>query len=202
MTEDPKKIGLYSYVIFVIDKSGSNVQGNNGGPPTDPNRESGIRARAIKSFFDRNKTNPYVRWGFIVFQDSISGPGVRSYIPEQGGPNKIFTEDPALMEAAINRFKGDADSGGTPYKGAVTLTKDGVKAELKKAQSISGNFNIIFMTDGYPTDYGTPISDATIYADVENLVGLAEHRIFFSTIYYLVESRQSPMSSSTSASTI
>jgi hypothetical protein len=184
-TEDPKKIGLYSYVMFVIDKSGSNVQGN-GGAPSDPNRESGIRATAIRSFFERNKNNPYIRWGFIAFQEG--GGGVRSYIPEQGAPNEIFTDDPNLMEAAIARFKSDADSGGTPYKGAIQLTESALKAELKKANSISGNFNIIFMTDGVPTDYsdcfGCEPNDAAIYADVESLVGLAENRIFMSTIYY------------------
>jgi hypothetical protein len=50
-------------VLFVVDKSGSNMNGDNGGnDPLDVRRADNIQA-----FLDKHRTEPFYRWGYIVF---------------------------------------------------------------------------------------------------------------------------------------
>ncbi|MFN7454800.1 MAG: vWA domain-containing protein [Pseudobdellovibrionaceae bacterium] len=168
-TEDPKIFGLYTKVMFVIDKSGSNRD-------TDPDRDNGKRASAIKDFLDKNRNNPYIQWGFLKFQNDKA----ESYIPDQGGPNRIFTADPNLMDQALDRFESESDNGTTPYRAALQMTITAVKEDLKIDSELSANYNIIFISDGVPTD----AADPNIYSDVENLANLSPGNVHLSTVYY------------------
>lgn len=171
-TEDPLVIGRYSKIMFIVDKSGSNGT-------TDPDLQNGRRITAIRDFFAKNKDNKYIKWGFINFNQN----GAQSYIPDQEGPNRIFTTDIALFEQAMDQFSAEADSGGTPYRAAMTLTTSAVREEIKadNAAGITANFNLIFITDGVPTDYS---SDDQFHSDVEALAALSPGNIHFSTVYY------------------
>lgn len=167
-TEDPKEIGQYSKILFVVDKSGSNGQ-------TDPDRTNGRRATAIRDFLNKNRTNEYIYWGFIEFHNDRA----QSYIPEQGGPNKIFTNDPSLMDQALDQFSSQGDNGATPYRAALQLTTSAIREDLK--EDTGANYNIIFISDGEPTDYN---NDAQLYSEVEALVNLSTGNIHLSTVYY------------------
>lgn len=171
-TEDPLVIGRYSKIMFIIDKSGSNND-------TDPDLQNGRRITAIRDFFEKNKSNKYIKWGFINFNQN----GAQSYIPDQEGPDRIFTTDTALFEQAMAQFSAEADAGGTPYRAALQLTTSAVREEIKadNAAGITANFNLIFITDGVPTDY---TSDDQFHSDVEALAALSPGNIHFSTVYY------------------
>lgn len=172
-TEVPQEIGQYSNVMFVVDKSGSNVTGGNGG--TDPNKE--IRGNAIQDFFARHRDNPYIKWGLVEFHNDRA----KSYVPEQGGPNLYFTEDALVMEQAIAAFLAEPDSGGTPYRQALNLTTSAIRAEFQREEELIANYNIIFLSDGEPTDYQ---NDQALYTDVANLVNISRGNIHLSTVYY------------------
>jgi hypothetical protein len=176
-TEPPMTIGLYTNVLFVVDKSGSNVQQPGA---TDPNKS--FRANAIRNFFESHRDNAYIKWGFIKFRDSEA----RSYIPDQGGTNRIFTSDGALMEAALEQFMSENDDGATPYQAALNLTTNAIREEIEASEEIVPNFNVIFISDGGPTDYGYPgpTDNERIFTDVENLVDLSSGNIHMSTVYY------------------
>lgn len=174
-TEDPLEIGRYSKIMFIVDKSGSNGVGEG----TDPDLDNGKRITAIRDFFNKNKTNPYIKWGFIVFHHEIA----ESYIPEQQGTNRLFTKDPAVFQQALDHFSSAMDNGNTPYREAIQLSTAAVRAELKVDQldGTSANFNLIFITDGVPTD---GISDNEFWTDAEDLANLSLGNIHFSTVYY------------------
>lgn len=179
-SEAPEKFGQYTKIMFVVDMSGSNLNGpNNNGVGTDPQKDR--RGKAIEKFLAKHRTNAYVEWGFVVF----NGTAAESYIPDQGGPNLIFTGDVGLMDAAITRFRSTPDVNGTPYKAAMGVVRSAVVADQRKDPKITSNYEIIFLSDGYPTDYGKPVIDtATIYADVDDLVGTSTGRVHLSTVYY------------------
>lgn len=170
-TEPPLSIGKYSYVLFVVDMSGSNTT-------TDAGKTR--RANAISNFLAQHRNNSFIRWGFIRFQNSTA----ESYIPEQGGTNRIFTADPTLMDIALSNFMSDQDVGATPYKAALNMSTSAIRAEITASEEIVPNFNVIMLSDGAPTDYGTPPSHANIMQDVENLVSLSPGNIHLSTVYY------------------
>ena len=175
-TEEPKALGQYTKVMFVVDKSGSNAE-----VPTDAPRMNGKRYTAIKDFLEKNRNNPYISWGFIEFHADQA----KSYIPAQNGdPNRIFTSDPNLMDQALAQFAAEADADATPFRSAIALTTSALQAELHAQNGTSSNYNIIFLSDGVPTDYGFPPNDAAILADVGNLVALSPGNIHFSTVYY------------------
>ncbi len=171
-TEDPLVIGRYSKIMFIVDKSGSNND-------TDPSTTNGRRITAIRDFFNKNKDNKYIKWGFIKFNDS----GAQSYIPDQEGPNRIFTSDTDLFQKAMDDFSAEGDQGGTPYRAALELTTSAVREELKadSKDGITANFNLIFITDGVPTDYS---SDDQFWSDAEALASMSPGNIHFSTVYY------------------
>lgn len=167
-TLPPKEIGLYTKIMFVVDQSGSN--GN-----TDPSKDR--RRDAITNFFNKHSANKYIDWGFISFQDSAATP---------------FIQDPYFQpagnfQAAIDEFSANGDAGGTPYKAAIFEVTRAITLQMEsQTDENESNYEIIFLSDGVPTDYGSPIPDGEIYADIERLVKLADGRIHFSTVYYNV----------------
>lgn len=178
-TEDPLQIGRYSKIMFIVDKSGSNAFGDFGYGATDPDLQNGKRITAIRDFFEKNKTNKHTKWGFIVFH----GETAESYIPEQQGTNRLFTNDPAVFQQAMHRFSNESDNEDTPYRAPIQLSTAAVHAELKTDQldGISANFNLIFITDGMPTDR---ISDKEFWSSAEDLANLSPGNVHFSTVYY------------------
>ncbi len=179
-TEAPLVSGSYSNIMFVLDMSGSNAGGNAGGPPTDP--QKALRGNAVQSYLNAHRNNSFIHWGFVVFNNG----NATSYIPDQGGPtpNNFFTGDPTLMDAALAKFRATADMGNTPYKAAMSIVQSAIIADQKKFPNISADYEVVWLSDGYPTDYGTPIDTAALNTDDSNLVNLALGMIHLSTVYY------------------
>lgn len=171
-TEDPKVFGLYTKIMFIIDKSGSNMQ-------TDPDRENGRRATAIKDFLEKNRSNSFISWSFIAFNESQA----LSYIPTEAGSNRVFTNDPSQMDVALERFKADSDAGATPYRAALQLAYSAIRTDLNEDPNLGAKYNVIFISDGVPMP-AEGNRDPDIYLDVESLIDLSKGNIHLSTVYY------------------
>ena len=170
-TLPPKEIGQYTKLMFVVDQSGSNANGE----ATDPTKAR--RRDSITNFYNGHSANKYIQWGFISFQGDAATP---------------FISDPYYQPAssfagAMAQFEATTDQAGTPYKAAIFEVNKAITSDLELAQSDDeANYEIIFLSDGNPKDYGDPVDDSQIYADITRLVKLAEGRIHFSTVYYNV----------------
>jgi hypothetical protein len=152
--------------MFVVDQSGSNGT-------TDPSKSR--RLDAITNFFNKNSANASIEWGLISFQGSGATSLTPGFVPA------------AEFMAAIGQLESMSDSGGTPYKAAIFETTNNVSEAIKEeTESTESTYQVIFLSDGVPTDYGSPILDSEITADIERLTQLADGRLYFSTVYYNV----------------
>lgn len=179
-TLPPKEIGRFTKVLFVVDQSGSNASG----PTTDPTKTR--RRDAMTNFYNKHSANQFIQWGLISFQAETATQ---------------FINNPAFQPAAnfpggLTQFEARADQGGTPYKAAIFEVTKAVSDDLLIADvDVEANYEIIFLSDGVPSDYGNPIVDNDIFTDITRLVKLAEGRIHFSTVYYNVSGAADPAAS-------
>lgn len=173
-TLPPKAIGQFTKVMFVVDQSGSNAGGVG---PTDPTKAR--RRDAITNFYKAHSNNKYIQWGFISFQSDAA----TAFITDP------YYQAASSFPAALAKFETTTDQGATPYKAAIFEVNKAITSDLQLAKNDDeANYEVIFMSDGNPTDYGQPPNDGSIYQDITNLVKLAEGRIHFSTVYYNVSS--------------
>ena len=86
------------------------------------------------------------------------------------------------MTNAITRIGTVADGGGTPYRSALTMARAAVTYDVNANPAQISSYVIVFLSDGQPTDYGTPIDDNSIDGDVQTLKGAG--RVTLSTVYY------------------
>ena len=173
-TFPPKEVGLYTKIMFVVDQSGSNGT-------TDGSKQR--RTDAMQDLYNKYSGNRYVEWGLISFQDS----GATAFISDP------YFQPASAVPAALSRFSSTTDMGGTPYKSAIFEVTAAITEDLENStEETEANYEIIFLSDGVPTDYGTPINDQQIFDDIKRLIELAEGRIHFSTVYYNVSSNADP----------
>lgn len=172
-TEPPERFGQNTKILFVVDKSGSNVTASNGGPPTDPDKSR--RSQAMELFFSAHKDNAYIKWGLITFQGSTA----KALTVSNTDPASIFTDTSADFVSAIEQFKSDADAGGTPYVAALGHAQNGIAYDLEKNARDNSYYNVIFISDGMPQD-----PEGQVLASVKSLIGLATSQIRLSTVYY------------------
>jgi len=165
-TLPPKELGYNTKIMFVVDQSGSNGT-------TDPSKSR--RMDAIKNFFNKNSANTSIEWGLISFQGSGATALTTGFVSS------------AEFLGALGQLESITDTGGTPYKAAIfettTAVSDAIRDETENTES---TYQVIFLSDGVPTDYGSPILDSEITADIERLTQLADGRLYFSTVYYNV----------------
>lgn len=166
-TPDPGSQSTETRILFVIDKSGSNNKTDPGG-----NR----RYDAINNFFNKYTDNDKIKWALIEFQDSKATSSFSN--PYFRNANEFAT--------VIPTSQANTDVGGTPYRAAITEISAAVRDELLSSNSqIKLNFEIVFLSDGVPTDYGDPvIDDGKIMTDVKNLTEISLGLIHLSTVYY------------------
>lgn len=157
----PSAFEVFTKILFVVDKSGSN---NN----TDVNN---YRVNTINAFYQKHQANAYAQWSVVVF----NGQNAQSYITG-------FSGDPAIVGAAIARIGQDVDADATPYKAALTTARATINYDMAMNPSQTANYVVVFLSDGQPTDYGNPIDDAAINADVDSLVKMGH--VTLSTVYY------------------
>lgn len=164
----PSAYENYTKVLFVIDKSGSNAT-------TDTNQ---YRVNTINTFYQKHQANKYVQWGVVVFRDSNS----EAYINNGSNQQPIFSGDLTVVSEAIARIGTAADGGGTPYRSALTMARAAVTYDIAVNPTQTANYVIVLLSDGQPTDYGTPIDENAIDGDVQTLKTAG--RVSLSTVYY------------------
>jgi len=183
-------------VIFVVDRSGSNaIESQDEGteqctnpnltgcaPPTDPTLT--FRGGSIQAFFNANQANTNFSWGFLVF----SGQSATSYI--QNGTQAAFG-NATQMQNAITTFYADTDQDATPYLAALNSAQDAISNDpgLYLAGNQAPLYEIIFISDGYPTDALSSENPVTVDLTeiknaITNISNLAPGRIFLSAVYY------------------
>lgn len=178
-----------SKVVFVVDQSGSNINGPYGFPgmATDPDKS--FRYGVMSEFFQEHGAKQHVSWGFVTFNASSAQGLIHSGNPQQ--PH--FTNNPTSMIGAFADFATATDVGVTPYKAALDMVRGMIERDMQTALP-GTQYLVAFITDGHPTDYcpGGPnevecpgrILDDLLDADVRTLVNVANERIQFSTVYY------------------
>lgn len=184
-------------VLFVVDKSGSNVdQEDDFGNVTlgnDP--EDKRRADNIQSFLDKHRTEPFYRWGYIAF--GVERHKAHAYVNDGSVSNPIFS-DANAMQAAINTHRAVDNDGCTPYLAGLSLARLAIEKDLQDHPDEDSVYNVFFMSDGKPNDTlpasgNSNCGDISTIQDVptdpyisavKNLVRTAPDRIFFSTAYY------------------
>lgn len=172
-TAEPGSQSTETRILFVVDKSGSNVS-----QKTDPTGTR--RYGAINNFFNKYADNNKIKWAMIEFQKESA--------------NSLFL-NPFFREAAqfgsvIASSQAKTDEGYTPYRAAITEIGNAIRDELLNSDNtIKYNFEIIFLSDGVPTDYGDQfIDDGKIMEDVQNLIEISVGFVHFSTVYYNLSS--------------
>lgn len=172
-THVPDIQNVYTKFLFVIDKSGSNLQ-------TDANNQK--RADNIERFWLSHSNNQFIKWGYIMFQGSAAIPYITN---GQNARSAGFSSDPEAMRNAIRRQRNDPDQNETPYHSALLISKRAIEEDRRDHPDEDSTYIVFFISDGYPTDYGQqepPGPEA--FKDVDNLMEAAPGRVTFSTAYY------------------
>lgn len=164
----PSAIEAYTKILFVVDKSGSNAT-------TDTN---GFRVGTINTFYAQHRAKTTVKWGVVVFNDVSSEAYINNGSPQQ----PTFSGDIPTVTAAIARLGTTPDIGGTPYKSALAMARTAVTYDITANPTEPSSYVIVFISDGIPTDYGTPPDENVIDGDVRNLKTAG--RVTLSTVYY------------------
>ncbi|MDZ4677091.1 MAG: hypothetical protein SGI74_06225 [Oligoflexia bacterium] len=178
-TQAPQISNGITKFMFVIDKSGSNVD-------TDPGNAK--RADNIERFFNSpasspRRDNPNIAWGYIAF----AGSSATAFINDGNDQNPTFVGVPnniAAMNNALALQRGP-DNDLTPYRAAIALTKKAIINDQALHPNETHNYVVFFVSDGRPTDYGAEgPAGADAFSDVDDLVNTIPGKITFSTAYY------------------
>ncbi|MCB0421313.1 MAG: VWA domain-containing protein [Bdellovibrionales bacterium] len=164
---DPDEVQRFTKFLFVIDKSGSNSSTDNGAQK---------RAGNIRKFINENKEKKYYRYGLIVFSGSHSD----SFINDAKG-NAEFTSDINKTQRAVERLETEGDSGSTPYKAALGLTRNIIVTDAKKYPKEKSIYMVFFISDGVPTDGSNSSELSSLVKDIR---GSVTNKVFVSTAFY------------------
>lgn len=156
-------------VAVIVDNSGSTNT-------TDP--EKTFRESSISGFLAAYGDKSNFSWNLMYFQGSSAFDLItRNNLPAFG----TITD----MNQALLLYDQANAGDDTPYKAALRMASKLIQSDPGYlADPADTNFAILFMSDGIPTDYGTPPDDSAIINDVQTLVNLSPGHISFSTIYF------------------
>jgi hypothetical protein len=178
-------------ILFVVDQSGSNnsetmehgTRSCDGSvvctPATDPTKS--FRGGAIQNFLNKYNSKTNFNWGFITFTDNSA----KSLITAGGSP--YLTGNPGEFQSAIGSFLGIADGGATPYQAALRTAKNTIQSDRDLSAASQPQYFVIFLTDGFPTDYqdwNGSFNSASMQSDLNALLSVAPGRVSLSTVYY------------------
>ena len=176
-------------IIFIVDQSGSNVNGPYGFPgmATDPLKAA--RLRMIEDFFSLHQNKSHIEWALITFQGDSAAGRTRT-IDDQ----TTFTASALDFQIALAEFRNSADAGRTPYRAAMRAASDLMIQDRMMNASASTQYKIVFITDGFPTDYcpggaaewdcqGRMLEDA-IDEDLLQTLSVASNQVEWSSVYY------------------
>jgi hypothetical protein len=175
--------------IFVVDQSGSNVNGPYEHPGQSTDKLKSFRYGVIKDFFEKHGSQPLMSWGFVSFNGTTAHGLIHS-----GDPQTPTFSDEAAMDGALTTFLSTTDQGDTPQRAALHMVRDMIQRDLATA-TVPYQYRVALLTDGYPTDYcpGGATScpgqmlEGQVDSDVQSIVSLAPQSVQISTVYYGVQ---------------
>lgn len=162
---EPSAQDVYTKVMFVVDKSGSNGT-------TDPGAT--FRAGTIGSFYNLHAANQFTKWGLITFQDGGATPAILDATGTVGG----FTNDMATVNAAIGTIAG-GNAGATPYQAAIAATSAAITRDVAANPGERSMYVVVFISDGAPQP---AVTDQVLESDLRSLLALGD--VTFNTVYY------------------
>lgn len=182
-------------IIFVVDQSRSNVSASfNPGsadcpseyvcrqtPATDP--QKAFRGGAISDFLNRYQHKTNFRWGFVTF----SGGSARALINNGNNQSPILSPGAQPLQMALNTFYYTADDGDTPYGAALSMAARAIQNDPELRAPSRPNYNVIMLTDGFPTDYYDSYGNflqQRMDSDLNSVLRIAPGQVTLSTIYY------------------
>lgn len=172
--------------LFLVDQSGSNINGPYEHPGQATDGQKTIRYEAINNFFQQYKSRSSLSWGFMSFNDASATSLIMS-----GGQSTFSNGD--AMSSALTTFQGRTDVGATPYRAALAAAHELIQRDIAASGNVKYLYRIAFMTDGYPTDYCNDsnatycpqeVNETHMNADLASLMALAPGDIQLSTVYY------------------
>ena len=149
--------------IFVVDISGSNV-GQDGAPPTDPNRV--VRGNSIERFYNTYKAKTNFSWSFSVFSGTIAS-------------TLLSMGNAAQMANAITAFRATGDAGNTPYIAALDAARAAIVSDVGRAPDTK--YMVVFLSDGKPNP---AVADGVLNNKVQDLVSTVPGSVSLNTLYY------------------
>lgn len=166
-------------VLFLMDLSGSNLT-------TDANKV--WRTQALDSVLSKYGNSSHFFFGFVNFMNSSATSLIQS------GSSPIFSNQLPEINSAMVSFQNTADSGGTPYRKAISKAYEMISADIQSSRSTDILYSVIFISDGQPSDYS---NISQIETDAKALVDLAPDRVILNSIFYYNSSRSSYSSDET-----
>lgn len=176
-------------VMFIVDQSGSNVNGPYGQPGRATDKNKVFRGGMIADFVSRHQAQTNLSWSFLVF----NGTSARSLINDASSGLPVFSGSLPVFLDAFNAFKSSPDVGVTPYRAALSLASETIRRDrATRAKEI--DYVLAFITDGNPTDFcpgGSTemecpgrIMEDQIDLEVRKLVAAAPGRVQLGAVYY------------------
>lgn len=153
-------------MLFIVDQSGSNLQGDFGSPPTDPDKA--MRGGSIQKFLNEYGAKANFSWSFLTFAANAA----RSLSGNSFG-------DAQVMQSAINQFMATGDSGNTPYQAALQAGQSMLASDAGKTPQTK--YIVLFVSDGMPNP-ALPTSDVLAY--VQAILNTAPTQTTFNSIFY------------------
>jgi hypothetical protein len=176
-------------ILFVVDTSGSNNhQSTDEGtaycnpsasqvcaPATDPNKT--FRSGSISAFFNVYQTKNNFSWGLEAFSNDQISNYTTGFENAQG------------MASSITFFNSETDNGDTPYILALNAARNYIAndPDLNSTAVHPPLYNIIFMSDGYPTDAlnnDGSVDMTEVDQAIAQIVALSPTRISLNAAYY------------------
>lgn len=177
-------------VLFLVDQSGSNLNGPFGfpGESTDPNKA--FRFGIISNFLAQHGDKNNLRWSFITFNNGSANGLVNTGDRQR----PVFSRDPMAIRNAFQNFFDAPDVGDTPYRSALRMAEDTIARDQQNKGLTDTLYLVALITDGHPTDYcaGGPLEkecpgrilENEIDADVSRLMAAAPGSVNLGTVYY------------------
>lgn len=170
----PSETEKLTKILFVVDNSGSNATS----PGTDPDKS--YRYNLMKEYIDQNSHIRQIYYGLIIFK----ADGAKAFINNGSEQVPEFTNDLSRVYAGLDRFRAEVDESTTPYRAALAMAQSAINIDRSlSGQGAISEYRVVMLSDGVPTDYGDPINESAIDADVQSLIVTAGEATL-STIYY------------------
>jgi hypothetical protein len=194
-------------VLFLVDKSGSNLDDYNSpavNDGTDPNKT--WRVTSINNLHDSVSLDLF-SFNLTLFRANANNlfDGYR-YGGSGGALTKTlingFSNSSSVFASAMKALAADADQGKTPYEAALAKAHDTILADI--ANDTVSKYSVVLVTDGQPdpnlvtkTDCGSRACDSSNGADadipksidkarsiVKTIVDIDPKRVNVNTVYY------------------